>query len=69
MEQERRSGQDRRRTGRPPLPECERASETLHLRVTRAEADVICRAAVRSNQSVSKLLRKLLSKAIAGLDG
>jgi hypothetical protein len=60
---DRRTGQDRRRPGRPPLTVGERASE-LNVRLPARLHDRIVQVAARHELSVSELARDLLVIAL-----
>lgn len=59
----------RRRRGRPPLTEAERATESLHLRLSQEDYDRLCRLKARFDaRDLSGLARKVLARELRRLD-
>jgi hypothetical protein len=57
------------RTGRPPVPPEKRLSEVIHIRVTTADYDALCRSALKArahlNEHVRDLLRRVMTAGVS----
>jgi hypothetical protein len=60
----------RRRRGRPPLTDAQRATESLHLRLSPEDYDRLCRLKVHVGaRDLSGLARKVLTRELQRLAG